>query len=106
MQWGSDNKPMSSTNEMACKAECLSSSYWNRALTDRMKSTGDIGKLCSKPAWIAQVSPVLLSITSMARRLNRNESTQRTILPAMLTCIIRLSRYVVNPIERASDVEQ
>jgi hypothetical protein len=29
---------MSSLNEMVCNVECLSSSHWNKALTDKMET--------------------------------------------------------------------
>jgi hypothetical protein len=41
---------MLSTNEMACKVVCLSSSHWNKALTDKMNSTGNTGDPYGKPA--------------------------------------------------------
>jgi hypothetical protein len=46
----STTSPMSSTNEIACSIGCLSSSYWNMALTDRMNSTGNTGDPCGRPA--------------------------------------------------------
>ena len=38
-------------------------------------SIGDIGDLCGRPTWMLPVSPVLPSITNMARRSDKNEST-------------------------------
>ena len=92
---------MSSTNEMACKVACLSSSHWNRALTDRMNSTGETGDPCGRPAWIVWVWPVLPSITSIARRSDKNESTQRIIFPAMPTCVIRFSSCLLSTLSKA-----
>jgi hypothetical protein len=87
-------KPISSTNEMAFRAERLAPSHWKRALIDRMKSTGYTGEPCGRPAWMARVSPVRPSITSITRLFDRNESTQRTMLPTMPACIRRLSSFV------------
>jgi hypothetical protein len=94
-------RPMASTNEMDRRVECLSSNHWKMALTDRIKSTGDTGEPCGRPAWMARVSPVRPSITSMAYRFDRNESTQRTMLPAMPTCIMRSSRCVLSTLSNA-----
>jgi hypothetical protein len=46
----STTKPMSSTNEIACRVRCLSSSHWNRALIDKMNSTSDTGDPYGNPA--------------------------------------------------------
>lgn len=40
-----NSKPMSSTDEIAWSIECLSSSHWSMALTERMKSTDDVAML-------------------------------------------------------------